>query len=86
MSNNLILNGNVYNVPALLMVVKYADRMTKEPICEATLMTDGYKFHCLCCSFRGSAEDIADECLHDHDCTWRLLKESVANVDNEGYE
>ena len=29
--------------------------------------------------------DLQDENNHDENCPWRLLKEALANLDNEGY-
>ena len=82
MLNNLILDGKVYNVPAMLMVVKYAARITRE----AWYYIDPEDNETTCHFCGVTTDDIEDECLHDHTCLWRLLKESVANVDNEGYE
>ena len=47
----------------------------------------GLRFRCVYChtEFDAFYQDARDESIHAEDCPWRILKESLANLDNEGY-
>lgn len=79
------LGGKQISKKALLMMIAYAQKITKDPVWEDTSGSEDPDFGCMFCSFMGDADQIADESLHAEDCVWRLLKETIANLTNLGY-
>lgn len=73
------------NEKALRIVLQYAGKKAKRPpISFAPLV--GWPYCEECGARFVDVADADDENQHEDDCLWRLLKEALANLDNEGYE
>jgi len=75
-----------YNPSALSELIQAATRIVRYPPMAYDHGQD--RSYCVSCGTScpvSDRETLSDESVHTDDCAWRLLKEAVANLDNEGY-
>jgi len=70
------------NPDALKELIKAANRIARYPFLRYEPIKEQH--YCLMCGSRGS-KGSADESKHADNCMWRLLREALANLDNDGY-
>ena len=75
-----------YNPDAIQELIKAAKSLaTYPPVAYDHGRDQSYCVNCGTSIAVASRGDLLDESIHTEDCSWRLLKEAVANLDNEGY-